>query len=228
MQLPDLEKFVQFVNAIPAANNALGEMVQTKTGLVIFLLIILWSLKALGAARFIRWFDQRSRVKNVALASYLDKVDGKDPICLAAVRERIDSDNFQLATGLRAGRLHRRALSELHAKIEHRLGWRGIRHASQYFKFYADGTMSIKRRNLFDTLGYRFAQFMTYFFIAGAVLLVSIMLLTDDAGLRIVIAIAGLPAAVLLIGFSFYLTMPEYCAQRILDTLAEQGSLEGD
>lgn len=225
MQLPDIDAFVKYVGAIPAANNALGEMVQTKTGMIIFVLIMIWCIKVLGAARFIEWFGQRSRSKSAALANYLADTNDKDPLCLAAVREKLDAEHFRLATGISAGKLRRRALTALYEKVEHRLSWIGLRHASQYFKFHPDGTVTIEPRSFFDTLSYRFSQFMICLFSAGAMLLVSILLLTNDVGVRISIVLVGLPTALFMIGFAYYMTMPEYCAQKILNILAEDRNL---
>jgi hypothetical protein len=220
--LPDVEEVTKSVKAIPQLIEALTELIKMPFGIVVFVLILVWFIKTIGAFQLVDFLGRRSRARAEALEKYLANTAEKDTVCVAALHDVNDAEHFRLATKIYVEKLRRTALIALHARVQHKVTWVGIRQALQYYEYHLDGTVTIRAKSLFDRLGYYYNYFMAGFAGLGGIGLIALLLLTRRTEMQAIISLAGIPLALFIGIFSVYQNLPDYFAGRISAALAEQ------
>ncbi len=220
----EVETATKAVRELPALFDAIVALFQTSSGAVGTILVVLWLVMSKDLFRYTQFFGHRSRARSEAIEKYLGDQLARDPNCVATLTDMRDAEIFRVATNIYAEKLRRKGLIDLHAKVQHRVTWVGMRRALPYIEFKRDGTAYLRPFRFWDKVGYCYNAIIFIFALLSAVSLLGLVVFARLPSLEDVLWIMiGFGVAILIAGLALFQSLPDIAAKRIRKELANQG-----
>ena len=183
-----IEQATDLLKSVPEFLQAAQELLQTPWGWIILLTPIFWILKNKDLSKTITLFKNKETKKIEKIEKYINSSEGQDNQILRKMQDLRDAYYFKAATGIYAENKRRHALITLHDQLSHDTHWQRIRNADDHIKINEDGSLFIRKLNLFEIfeLTYNFIVFMllTLF---GALVAFTLIYTTDQESLSSII-----------------------------------------
>lgn len=194
-----MEELIKNLSLAPSLINALLILLKSPVGWVVILAMSAWLFLNKDFTHVFNVIERRQKRRIEHLERYLADLPNADPLLVEAFKEQRDALYFQVVTGIRAEKIRRLALVELHRKLSHAVTWADIKYGQHYIEVDAQGVTTVRERDTAGRVEFLLGLALMMVMLTLGVLLFLLFLLSPSKTMDTVLQVV--PTALLCIGF---------------------------
>ncbi|MFA0402430.1 hypothetical protein [Vibrio sp. 10N.222.52.C12] len=213
----DVAHATEVLKSIPDFIKAITDILQTPSGLVVVVFLLLWFVVNRDLTHLYSLFEYKEDKRLLRLEKYISEPDKASPNTLKVAKEQRDTYYFKVSTnGIYAEKELRDSLIKLHETTSASISWTTIRRAISYIELDANREVFVREVRLFDIVSLYYNRFVAFVFgllsVGSLILLILSSAPTFMATIKMVLLATVFGCGVLIVLFQ---NLPHSSAKKI-------------